>query len=156
MPWLLAVARNLSRNAERKLRREQSFQHDLASLPTSEDEADVEGRLEWEGVRIALGQLRPVDRDMILLVAWDGLSPSHAGSVLGLLPMTARSRRHRARQRLAALLDQEGIAAPRASTDCPECFGSSRSGHRSGCAIAAALTESRLAPMSIAAPASSR
>jgi DNA-directed RNA polymerase specialized sigma24 family protein len=64
-------------------------------------------------VRRALRQLRDVDRDLILLVAWDGLSPSQAGSVLGLRPVTARSRLHRARQRLAALVeDQHSTATP--------------------------------------------
>jgi RNA polymerase sigma-70 factor (ECF subfamily) len=61
---------------------------------------------------VALGQLRSVDRDLILLVAWDGLSPSAACSVLGLRPVTARSRLHRARQRLAALLDKHAETAP--------------------------------------------
>jgi RNA polymerase sigma factor (sigma-70 family) len=116
LPWLLTVARNLARNEERKMTRERSFQHGLASAAAPAAETNADGRAEWDAVRVALGQLRPMDRDLILLVAWDELSPSQAGTVLGLLPMTARSRLHRARQRLAALLDQEGVAAPPAPT----------------------------------------
>jgi RNA polymerase sigma factor (sigma-70 family) len=115
LPWLLAVARNLARNEKRKITRGQSFQHGLASVAVPAGETGTDGRAEWEAVRVALGQLRRPDRDLILLVAWDGLSPTQAGRVLGLRPVTARSRLHRARQRLAALLDQQGIAAKPAS-----------------------------------------
>jgi RNA polymerase sigma-70 factor (ECF subfamily) len=98
LPWLLSTARNLARNADRKTRREQALVNGLThARPMSA--ADLDQSAERDGVRLALAQLRPVDRDLILLVAWDGLSPARAGSVLGLLPVTARSRLHRARQR---------------------------------------------------------
>jgi RNA polymerase sigma factor (sigma-70 family) len=116
LPWLLTVARNLARNEERKFRREQSFQHDLASTVGAAGDTNAQGRADWEAVRIALEQLRPADRELILLVAWDELSPSEAGRVLGLRPITARSRLHRARQRLAALLDQGDVTAQPAPT----------------------------------------
>jgi RNA polymerase sigma factor (sigma-70 family) len=112
VPWLLATARNLARNAERKARSERSLQDRLANTTLSWTEVSSDGRAEWEGVRHALGQLRSVDRDLVLLVVWDGLSPADAGRVLGLRPVTARSRLHRARQRLAALLEEQHRAAP--------------------------------------------
>ena len=66
----------------------------------------IEDRAASAEVMGALAQLKPVDRDLILLVAWDELTPSEAGQVLGLRPVTARSRLHRARQRLSALLQE--------------------------------------------------
>ena len=103
--WLLTVARNLSRNAYRKSQRELAVLDRLASSepvwtgPTGDD------RSASNQVRAALGSLKPLDRDLTLLVAWDELTPSEAGEVLGLRPVTARSRLHRARQRLALLLE---------------------------------------------------
>jgi RNA polymerase sigma-70 factor (ECF subfamily) len=48
--------------------------------------------------------LRPDDRELLALVAWEGLAPSEAGVVLGLESATARTRLHRARGRLRAAL----------------------------------------------------
>ena len=105
VPWLFAVAHNHSRNARRKMQREAALINDLApTVPTSDDLA-IEGREQFAETMHALGQLGQLDRDLILLVTWDELTPSHAGAVLGLRPSTARSRLHRARQRLAALLE---------------------------------------------------
>jgi RNA polymerase sigma-70 factor (ECF subfamily) len=115
LPWLLSTARNFARNADRKAHREQTLVNGLAHATPPWSEADLDQRAEWDGVRLALAQLRPVDRDLILLVAWDGLSPTSAGSVLGLLPVTARSRLHRARQRLTVLLHDQGISLPPAT-----------------------------------------
>jgi RNA polymerase sigma factor (sigma-70 family) len=109
VPWLLTVARNLSRNAYRKTQRDLAVLDRLASrdpVPTGTIGND---RPDWTKVRAALGSLKPVDRDLILLVAWDELTPSEAGEVLGLRPVTARSRLHRARQRLAQLLDTRHV-----------------------------------------------
>ncbi|HTW13001.1 MAG TPA: sigma-70 family RNA polymerase sigma factor [Solirubrobacteraceae bacterium] len=108
LPWLLAVTRNLARNEARRATRERLFQQRLSGITAPADEGSAAGRAEWEVVRTALAQLRPCDRDLILLVAWDELSLNQAAQVLGLLPVTARSRLHRARRRLAALLDQSG------------------------------------------------
>jgi len=75
-----------------------------AAMPIADRAATAE-------VMSALIQLKPVDRDLILLIAWDELTPSEAGQVLGLRPVTARSRLHRARQRLSALLEESAAAA---------------------------------------------
>jgi RNA polymerase sigma factor (sigma-70 family) len=107
IPWLFAVARNHLRNARRKTQREAAFIAALTpTVPTSAEMA-VQGREEFAETMRALAQLRPLDRDLILLVTWDELTPSGAGRVLGLRPNAARSRLHRARQRLAALLEAE-------------------------------------------------
>ncbi len=105
IPWLLTVARNLSRNAYRKTQRELAVLDRLASLEPVRTATTGDDLPDRSQVCAALGSLKPVDRDLILLVAWDELTPSEAGEVLGLRPVTARSRLHRARQRLAQFLD---------------------------------------------------
>jgi RNA polymerase sigma-70 factor, ECF subfamily len=115
VPWLFAVARNHSRNARRKTQREAVFIAELTpTLPTSGEMA-IQGREEFAETMHALAQLKPLDRDLILLVTWDELTPSDAGRVLGLRPNAARSRLHRARQRLAALLEAQ--TPPPSATD---------------------------------------
>ena len=111
LPWLLGIARNLSRNARRKSQREASFVNALSTVTVPWAEMPIEDRAASAEVMGALGQLKPVDRDLILLVAWDELTPSEAGQVLGLRPVTARSRLHRARQRMSALLEESGALA---------------------------------------------
>jgi RNA polymerase sigma factor (sigma-70 family) len=48
----------------------------------------------------ALTNLSESDRDLLLLVAWDGLTPEQAGAALGISRRTLAVRLHRARQRL--------------------------------------------------------
>jgi RNA polymerase sigma-70 factor (ECF subfamily) len=111
LPWLLGVARNLSRNAWRKSQREASFVNDLSAVTVPWAEMPIVDRAASAEVLGALAQLGPVDRDLILLVAWDELTPSEAGQVLGLRPVTARSRLHRARQRMRALVEESTAPA---------------------------------------------
>jgi RNA polymerase sigma-70 factor (ECF subfamily) len=111
LPWLLAVARNLSRNHWRKSQREASLAEGLRPVTVPWAAMQIEDRAASAEVMAALAQLKPVDRDLVLLVAWDELSPSEAGEVLGLRPVTARSRLHRARQRLSALLEGSTASA---------------------------------------------
>lgn len=37
----------------------------------------------WRDIRRGLDELSPDDRELVLLIAWDGLSPSQAAEVLG-------------------------------------------------------------------------
>jgi RNA polymerase sigma-70 factor (ECF subfamily) len=53
------------------------------------------------------------ERELLLLVTWDELSPSEAAKVLGLSPLAARSRLHRARRRLRGLLEEHESAERR-------------------------------------------
>jgi RNA polymerase sigma-70 factor (ECF subfamily) len=55
----------------------------------------------------ALARLSATDRELLLLVAWEGLSPGEAAAVLGIKPATARVRLLRARRRLTQALSRE-------------------------------------------------
>lgn len=102
--WLLTVARNHCRNAQRRSARERAFIDEIAATTVASAEMRVEDRADAAAVMRALGELGTLDRDLILLVAWDELTPGEAGQVLGLHPATARSRLHRTRQRLTESL----------------------------------------------------
>lgn len=104
LPWLLKVAFNQLRNKRRKLAREKAL---LQRLPAPAHAPPASEAVTWQDIRRALATLNPTDRELVLLIAWDGLSPAQAAGVLGYTAVAARTRLHRARRRLAAEL---GIA----------------------------------------------
>jgi len=111
LPWLLAVARNVIATQQRGSRRRGALRLRLehadgsATPPSLEEPA---GR-----VAAALGRLPANDREAITLVAWDGLRPAEAATVLGQSPAAFRVRLHRAKRRLRRELDRAGQADPR-------------------------------------------
>ena len=60
---------------------------------------------EMIAVRDALGRLAPDDRELLTLVAWDGLRADQAAAILNISGAAARQRLVRARRRLRAELD---------------------------------------------------
>jgi RNA polymerase sigma-70 factor, ECF subfamily len=102
-PWLLAVARRVLANQRRGERRRdglaQRLGHELtARLPGLDDDGG-------DRVRAALAQLTEEDREILRLAGWEELTSGEIAVVLGVRPVTARSRLHRARRRLRAQLD---------------------------------------------------
>lgn len=97
-PWLIATARNLVL-AER--RRHGAAPRDLEDLdlPAPEElpapPLDLDPELE-----VALAALSPQDREALLLVAWEDLTPAGAAASLGISTGAFRVRLHRARRRL--------------------------------------------------------
>ncbi len=108
-PWLFGIARRCLANARRGSDRAGRLGHRLAqSLPPDAvpdpallHERSADGRR----VRAALRELSEEDRELLTLVAWEGLTPAQAAAALGLPAGTARVRLHRARGRLRAALD---------------------------------------------------
>jgi RNA polymerase sigma factor (sigma-70 family) len=85
---------------------------------TSDPWPDVDDRLAAAAVapalRAAIAGLPAVERELLLLVAWDGLTPTEAAAVVGVPAPTARTRLFRARQRLRERLPdtaQVGVVA---------------------------------------------
>jgi RNA polymerase sigma factor (sigma-70 family) len=107
-PWLFAIARRCLANAARTNRRADRLGTRLAASFTEgalpDPSAVHEHRAENRRVRQALDELSPDDRELVTLVAWEGLAPADAAAVLGLSPGAARVRLHRARTRLRAAL----------------------------------------------------
>lgn len=102
LPWLLVVARNVLRDNIRAEARRESLGAELRSW-VEEDVADeVAERL---GVRKALTELSEEDREILILVAWQGLSPRDAAHVIGCSQAAFRVRLHRARKRLKQAME---------------------------------------------------
>lgn len=102
VPWLYGVARNVIRNHQRSGRRSERLD---ARLRLVRDEPEV-GPERSSALAEALVRLRPDDREVITLVAWEGLSHGEAAVALGCSTNAVGIRMHRARSRLRALLDE--------------------------------------------------
>lgn len=118
--WLYAVARRVIANLHRSERRRtrlgrrlaESLRTELAAHPTPDGEAA-------EALR-AMAELGEEDRELLLLIAWEGLAPSEAAKVLAISSLATRSRLHRARRRLQNLLEADrstGRASPELDTE---------------------------------------
>jgi RNA polymerase sigma-70 factor (ECF subfamily) len=107
LPWLLGVARRVLSTQRRGERRRVALHQRLTESGTAVGSLDI-GSGAGEALRRALEQLGEPDREVLLLTAWEGLSPTQAAAVLGVKAATVRVRLHRARRRLARALLREG------------------------------------------------
>ena len=115
-PWLFTVARNLYWSHRRDSLVEETFASELLTLwpspapwPSAFDLAAA-GELERR-VERALGTLSPQYREVVLLVAHQGLMPTDAAQVCGISPEALRQRLSRARAALAEKLRQTPAVA---------------------------------------------
>ena len=107
-PWLFGIARRCLANSARSSvragrlgqRLAASFDDAAVPDPSSLHDSRAQSRLVHE----ALEQLSPEDRELVTLIAWEGLTPAQAAAALGVPSGTARVRLHRARTRLRAAL----------------------------------------------------
>ncbi|GAB3210851.1 RNA polymerase sigma factor [Marinactinospora thermotolerans] len=106
LPWLYATARNIvlarSRGARRRGELFGLFDGEPPGLPASSDAAGQV--LDRQTALSALKALRPRERELVMLLAWEGLDMPAAAQVLGCTVATARVRLHRARKRIQRLL----------------------------------------------------
>ena len=101
--WLIATARKVIGNSRRSARRRRALHDRLALLDNAARPEPDAGMLATDRMAAleALAGLPDGQREALLLVAWDGLSPDAAAEVLGIRPGTFRVRAHRARAALA-------------------------------------------------------
>ena len=120
LPWLLGVARHISANVRRGRRRQEALSDRIA--------ADLDDGPAWpeaggdDAVTAALHRLSDADRELLTLIAWDGLSHAEAAEALGCSRGALKVRLHRARSRFAALLGQgtaDPLSVALAPTSCP-------------------------------------
>jgi RNA polymerase sigma-70 factor (ECF subfamily) len=108
-PWLYATARNLVWAEARRANR-------AARHPVHEPDAGAAPELFELDPELAdaLRALSPADREALLLVAWEELTPSQAAKALGINATAFRVRLLRARRRLAARLADPSADGPAA------------------------------------------
>ena len=111
--WLYGVARRVLANQHRAERRRTKLGRRLAESLRTELATDAVPGGEAAEVLRAMARLGDEDRELLLLVSWEELSPGQAAKVLGISSLAARSRLHRARRRLRALLEQDESAGGR-------------------------------------------
>ena len=103
LPWLLAVARRELANQRRSEARRHRLAIRVRTAPATEPDA-ADRAVDQAEARAALARLRDQDREVLMLVAWEGLDPARAAAVLGITPAAFAVRLHRARRRLQAHL----------------------------------------------------
>ena len=110
LPWLIGVAARVLRTHRRGETRRDRLHRRLADTDTATALEAIP--VEPATLGDALAQMRDCDRELLLLIAWDGLTPTQAAAVLGIAPVTVRVRLHRARNRLRLALIQTSPDAP--------------------------------------------
>ncbi|WP_205650665.1 RNA polymerase sigma factor [Actinoplanes solisilvae] len=101
-PWLFAVARRTMANQTRGWLRRQALDVRLAAVETPQASDDPAARVDLQR---AWQTLSAADREVLALVAFDGLTAEQAATVLGCRRSTFAMRLTRARQRLQAALE---------------------------------------------------
>jgi RNA polymerase sigma-70 factor (ECF subfamily) len=107
IPWMIGVARNVLRNAQRKRRRAAALEDRVRPVgPSAAAEDQV---VADEGVRQALAALSDDDREILLLHAWDGRSAADIAAIFHLTPNAAAVRLSRAEARFRRFFTQAEV-----------------------------------------------
>lgn len=96
-PWLYGIARNVLRAHWRHGGRPEFASADaLASDPWPDADSRLDAAAALETLSQTLATLPEDEREVLLLVTWEQLTPAEAALTLGIPQGTARSRLHRA------------------------------------------------------------
>jgi RNA polymerase sigma-70 factor (ECF subfamily) len=104
--WLFGTARKVLANQRRGERRRARLSLRLKAEPAVEDAGAQERAGELELAKGALQRISPAQRDLLGLVAWEGLSTAELAAVLGCSENAAKIRLHRARRALAVEMER--------------------------------------------------
>lgn len=114
-PWLFGVARRVLANQRRGERRRSA----LAERLTAETDLSAVTSVVAPGsdsrVARAFAMLSDADREVLALIAWEGLTREELSIALGVSRPVVRLRLHRARRRFVAALARDKRAAPLAA-----------------------------------------
>lgn len=122
LPWLYAVALRVIANQYRSTRRRHDLDlkliHEAGVGAGGEDPVDSLDRR--DAFAAAFARLGESEREVLRLVAWEGLSTGDAARALGCSAGAFRVRLHRARRKLAKHLEAAGHLAGEASANTSE------------------------------------
>ena len=109
--WLYGTARHVLANHDRGARRRDRLTERLREelrqqLPVVHRTGEGSDLLE------ALAGLGEADRELLMLIGWEELTPTQAARALGISPLAARTRLHRARRRLRTRLAKQSSSNP--------------------------------------------
>ena len=110
LPWLIGVARRVLADQWRAESRRRALGHRLADDAvtggTSVDDV-ADSMVLRSSIRDALERMRPQDREVVTLVAWQGFTTEQLAAALGCSKALASLRLHRARRRFAKLFGEQ-------------------------------------------------
>lgn len=113
-PWLYGIARNVLRGHWRT-QRGSGVPIEPAHDPWSDVDACLDASREVQVLRSALSKLSESEREVLLLVAWEGLTPAEIAVTLSIPAGTVRWRLHHARRLLqghpGSCVDQLGVGS---------------------------------------------
>jgi RNA polymerase sigma-70 factor, ECF subfamily len=102
--WLYGVARRVVLDHQQRHKRQARLRSRLKDRAALSQPDTGHADLSRLRVQQAIQQLKPADREVLHLVAWDGLSHTEAGHVLGCTPNAVALRLHKAKARLRRIL----------------------------------------------------
>lgn len=108
-PWLFAVARRTLANAHRGRRRARNLTDLIATQPRHEEHDDAAAVAHRVDFARAFEKLSSRDREVLALVAWDGLTAAQAARVLDISTSAFSVRLSRARRRLRGHLESHHV-----------------------------------------------
>jgi RNA polymerase sigma factor (sigma-70 family) len=108
LPWLFGVCRRVIANHRRATRRRLRLLNRLSASRIDIGRDPAELFADRSDIANAFSRLNDSQREVLRLVAWEGLSSGEASAALGCSPAAFRVRLHRARTELAKYLDAAG------------------------------------------------
>jgi RNA polymerase sigma factor (sigma-70 family) len=97
LPWLYGIARNvLSAHWHQQARPAAPAEFSGAFDPWPDADSRLDAEAKRDSIGRILAMLSPDEREVLLLVVWEQLTPAEVAAVLGVPQGTARSRLHRA------------------------------------------------------------
>jgi RNA polymerase sigma-70 factor, ECF subfamily len=116
LPWLFGISRRLLAKQRRKYagnrRLEVKVGNAFPSFSECEDEqiaSAIDASRQAPALEDALSRLTHAEREVLELIAYDGLSPSEAAIALDITPNAARLRLSRARRSVRAHMDSTTV-----------------------------------------------
>ncbi len=122
LPWLYAIAFRVIANQRRSARRRRELEGRLAhEAGAGHGEEDLAAAIDRrDAFAVAFARLAEREREVLRLVAWDGLATEEAAQVLDCSPGAFRVRLHRARRSLAKQLRRAGHSPDESAHVAPE------------------------------------